>query len=145
MDDVLYQNISNLLHSIDELSELLVADQIFFNSKALSDIQGNLVKKNGLLDRLNDQLLHLQNSIPPSPDGKSQTLSQYLNKLDKMQARPINDLLKKLQMKLTSSYKALFINNDLVMSNMSFMNDVVSKLSKLVQHDIDIYEKPNRK
>lgn len=140
-----YTSLNNIIGLIRKVNVLLANDQEHFKKNAISAITLSNHAKTQILAEMGEQLKLLQSYIPVSEQGLPQTLSQYILKLDKLNADKVQLIVSSLHNHLADGYQNLVNNSHIVNENLGFMHNVWEKLMNLSQQNTGVYTKPDTK
>lgn len=138
----LTQELSDLIHALDELNALLKLDQQWFsenNTKALTESDA---KKQAFIESISKHVIALQTAFPSAGRNLIESLREHTKHLQHGQHDKVETLIQSLQAKLTEGYEALITNSHIVAMNLRYFDNLWNKLLALAPDKQGSYDKP---
>lgn len=126
---------------LGQFNEQLRQDEKLVSNNKISALDKGNEQKQILLNSLTNALQQIQRSINQSePTEKPLSLVSYIQQLDGQKAEKAKKILSVIHHDLTEGYELLIKNNNIIISNLGFIRDFLTKLTGATANVV--YEKP---
>lgn len=143
--ETVLNKLTQLSNLLNQFNQQLRKDDVAVTKNKIANLNQNNEDKQVLLQLLSESAEQIQSLIKQAtPDGKTQSLTAYINQLDHDKAEKATGLMSSIHNSLAEGYELLIKNNNVIIANLSFMKDFLNKLIGASQTANPVYEKPGQ-